>query len=101
MQVLLLQCMHWGLTNYAIYIYKKLLLTTLDNTNCIVIYMHSPCQSERLSIVKPAFHVACFGAVSALIVSARVPLRASAAFEKERFHYEHGSCFHERSCRAD
>ena len=32
--------------------------------------------------VKPAFHGACFGAVSAPILSARVPLRASAAFEK-------------------
>ena len=51
MQVLLLQCMHWGLTNYAIYIDKKLLLTTLDNNNCMGIYMHSPCQCERLSIV--------------------------------------------------
>ena len=39
---------------------------------------------------------ACFGAVSAPILSARVPLRASAAFEKERFQYEHRSCFHGR-----
>ena len=46
--------------------------------------------------VKPAFHGACFGAVSAPILSARVPLRASAVFEKERFHYEHSSCFHGR-----
>ena len=38
MQVLLLQCMHWGLTNYAIYIDNKLLLTTLDNKNIIVAY---------------------------------------------------------------
>ena len=52
-------------------------------------------------LVKPAFHGACFGAVSAPILSARVPRRASAAFEKERFHYEHSSCFHGRSCRAD
>ena len=48
------------------------------------------------SNVKPAFHGACFGAVSAPILSARVPRRASAAFEKERFHCEHSSCFHER-----
>ena len=46
--------------------------------------------------IKPAFYGACFGAVSAPILSARVPLRASAAFEKERFHYEHSSCFHGR-----
>ena len=46
--------------------------------------------------VKPAFHGACFGADSAPILYARVPLRASAAFEKERFHYEHSSCFHGR-----
>ena len=46
--------------------------------------------------VKPAFHGACFGAVSAPILSARVPRRARAAFEKERFHYEHSSCFHGR-----
>ena len=46
--------------------------------------------------VRPAFHGACFGAVSAPILSARVPLRASAAFEKERFQYEHSSCFHGR-----
>ena len=46
--------------------------------------------------LKPAFHGACFGAGSAPILSARVPLRASAAFEKERFHYEHSSCFHGR-----
>ena len=44
--------------------------------------------------VKPAFHGACFGAVSAPTLSARVPRRARAAFEKERFHYEHSSCFH-------
>ena len=36
--------------------------------------------------IKPAFHGACFGAVSAPILSARVPRRASAAFEKEHFH---------------
>ena len=46
--------------------------------------------------VKPAFHGACFGAVSAQILSALVPRRASAAFEKECFHYEHSSCFHGR-----
>ena len=51
------------------------------------------CEVKRL---KPAFHGACFGAGSAPILSARVPLRASAAFEKERFHYEHSSCFHGR-----
>ena len=45
---------------------------------------------------KARFDGACFGAVSAPILSARVPLRASAALEKERFHYEHSSCFHER-----
>ena len=39
--------------------------------------------------VKPAFHGACFGAVSAPILSARITRRASAAFEKERYHYEH------------
>ena len=33
-------------------------------------------------LVKPAFHGACFGAVSAPILSARVPLRASAALKK-------------------
>ena len=43
-----------------------------------------------------SFHEACFRAVSAPILFARVPLRASAAFEKERFHYEHSSCFHGR-----
>ena len=32
---------------------------------------------------------------------ARVPRRARAAFEKERFHYEHSSCFHGADCRAD
>ena len=51
--------------------------------------------------VKPAFHGACFGAVSAPTLSARVPRRARAAFEKERFHYEHSSCFHGADCRAD
>ena len=40
---------------------------------------------------------ACFGAVSAPTLSARVPRRARAAFEKERFHYGHRSCFH--GCR--
>ena len=40
-------------------------------------------------LLKPAFHGACFGAVSAPTLSARVPRRARAAFEKERFHYEH------------
>ena len=50
----------------------------------------------KVAHLKPAFHGACFGAVSAPILSARVPLRASAAFEKERFHYEHSSCFHGR-----
>ena len=52
-------------------------------------------------MLKPAFHGACFGAVSAPTLSARVPRRARAAFEKERFHYEHGSCFHGADCRAD
>ena len=51
--------------------------------------------------VKPAFHGACFGAVSAPTLYARVPRRARAAFEKERFHYEHSSCFHGADCRAD
>ena len=51
--------------------------------------------------VKPAFHGACFGAVSAPTLSARVPRGARAAFEKERFHYEHSSCFHGADCRAD
>ena len=51
--------------------------------------------------VKPAFHEACFGTVSAPILYARVPRRASAAFEKERFHCEHSSCFHGVDCRAD
>ena len=51
--------------------------------------------------LKPAFHGACFGAVSAPTLSARVPRRARAAFEKERFHYEHSSCFHGADCRAD
>ena len=51
--------------------------------------------------VKPPFHGACFGAVSAPTLSARVPRRARAAFEKERFHYEHSSCFHGADCRAD
>ena len=51
--------------------------------------------------VKPAFHGACFGAVSAPTLSARVPRRARAAFEKERFHYEHSSRFHGADCRAD
>ena len=55
----------------------------------------------RMRRVKPAFHGACFGAVSAPILSARVPRRTSAAFEKERFHYEHSSCFHGADCRAD
>ena len=50
--------------------------------------------------VKPAFHGACFGAVSAPTLSTRVPRRARAAFEKERFHYEHSSCFHGADCRA-
>ena len=50
---------------------------------------------------KPPFHGACFGAVSAPTLSARVPRRARAAFEKERFHYEHSSCFHGADCRAD
>ena len=54
-----------------------------------------------LTLVKPAFHGACFGAVSAPTLSARVPRRARAAFEKERFHYEHSSCFHGADCRAD
>ena len=53
------------------------------------------------SNVKPAFHGACFGAVSAPTLSARVPRRARAAFEKERFHNEHSSCFHGADCRAD
>ena len=51
--------------------------------------------------VKPPFHGACFGVVSAPTLSARVPRRARAAFEKERFHYEHSSCFHGADCRAD
>ena len=51
--------------------------------------------------LKPAFHGACFGAVSAPTLSARVPRRARAAFEKERFHYEHISCFHGADFRAD
>ena len=46
--------------------------------------------------VKPAFHGACFGAVSVPTLSARVPRRARVAFEKERFHYEHSLCFHGR-----
>ena len=51
--------------------------------------------------VKPAFHGACFGAVSAPILSARVPLRASAAFEKDAstmniVHVSMGA-----DCRAD
>ena len=50
---------------------------------------------------KPPFHGACFGAVSAPTLSARVPRRARAAFEKERFHYEHSSCFHGADCRPD
>ena len=49
--------------------------------------------------VKPALHGACFRAVSAPTLSARVPRRARAAFEKERFHYEHSSCFHGRRLR--
>ena len=51
--------------------------------------------------LKPVFHGACFGAVSAPTLSARVPRRARATFEKERFHYEHSSCFHGADCRAD
>ena len=54
-----------------------------------------------LPFVNPAFHGACFGAVSAPTLSARVPRRARAAFEKERFHCEHRSCFHGADCRAD
>ena len=53
------------------------------------------------SHLKPVFHGAGFGAVSAPTLSARVPRRARAAFEKERFHYEHSSCFHGADCRAD
>ena len=49
-----------------------------------------------LPFVKPALHGACFGAVSAPTLSVRVPRRARAAFEKERFHYEHRSCFYGR-----
>ena len=61
-----------------------------------------PSQKTRgNSNLKPVFHGACFGAVSAPTLSARVPLRASAAFEKERFHYEYSSCFHGADCRAD
>ena len=56
---------------------------------------------RRSRSLKPAFHGACFGAVSAPTLSARVPRRARAAFEKERFHYEHSSCFHGADCRAD
>ena len=37
---------------------------------------------DRRGRVKPAFHGACFGAVSAPTLSARVPRRARAAFEK-------------------
>ena len=47
--------------------------------------------------VQPVFHGACFGAVSAPTLSARVPRRARAAFEKERFHHSHSIyklCFH-------
>ena len=33
-------------------------------------------------------------------IAARVPHRARADFEKERFHYEHSSCFHGADCRA-
>ena len=66
-------------------------------------YPHAAAASRlRLPrIWKPAFHGACFGAVSAPTLSARVLCRARAAFEKERFHYEHSSCFHGADCRAD
>ena len=56
---------------------------------------------HQYRVLKPAFHGACFGAVSAPTLSARVLRRARAAFEKERFHYEHSSCFHGADCRAD
>ena len=46
-----------------------------------------PARLALLFGFKPAFHGACFEAVSVPILSARVPRRASAAFEKERFHY--------------
>ena len=58
-------------------------------------------KSARKAGFKPVFHGACFGAVSAPTLSARVPRRARAAFEKERFHYERSSCFHGADCRAD
>ena len=54
-----------------------------------------------LCVIKPPFNGACFGAVSAPTLSARVPRRARAAFENERFHYEHSACFHGADCRAD
>ena len=56
-----------------------------------------------LARVKPAFHGACFGAVSAPIWSARNTRRASAAFENERFHYEHNVAHGSMGadCRAD
>ena len=74
------------------------------NTGCLPVNLQTMFRmnSEKIhntrnsSNVKPAFHGACFGAVSAPILYARVPRRASAAFEKERFHYEHCSCFHRR-----
>ena len=62
--------------------------------------LRSPQHITHLPLT-PAFHGACFGAVSAPTLSARVPRRARAAFEKERFHYEHSSCFHGADCRAD
>ena len=61
----------------------------------------SPPDACSLSALKPPFHGACVGVVSAPTLSARLPRRARAAFEKERFHYEHSPCFHGADCRAD
>ena len=51
--------------------------------NEIVRTLSYDCALSTLALLlKPDFHGACFGAVSAPILSARVPRRASAAFEK-------------------
>ena len=74
-------------------------MTTLATEQSPIV-RHNMVQNVRTAL-KPPFHGACFGAVSAPTLSARVPRRARAAFEKERFHYEHSSCFHGADCRAD
>ena len=52
-------------------------------------------------LVKPAFHGACFGAVSAPILSARVPLRASAALKKNASTMNIAHVSMGADCRAD